>query len=189
MIDAQCPTTSPWAPGFSIQQPPRVMAELLHKACVECHKPWVFQILYGRILYDIWYIWYTVYYITIIYIYIYLCILYIYTYYCILLYIFCFLQKLYSLKNPWYVSSFSILVSETVICSRSIQKRPAAVKVYVTANAVVEREALPYVYIHEIVGDSCLVLTRPGKAAMVASGKMGVYHRKMGVYEVLMGKP
>lgn len=30
-------------------------------------------------------------------------------------------------------------------------------QVYVTANAVVEAEALPYVYIHEIVGDSCWV--------------------------------
>ena len=33
----------------------------------------------------------------------------------------------------------------------------SALQVYVTANAVVEREALPYVYIHEIVGDSHLV--------------------------------
>lgn len=33
----------------------------------------------------------------------------------------------------------------------------SAFQVYVTANAVVEREALPYVYIHEIVGDSHLV--------------------------------
>ena len=29
-------------------------------------------------------------------------------------------------------------------------------QVYVTANSVVEREALPYVYIHEVVGDSLL---------------------------------
>ncbi|CAK9064224.1 unnamed protein product [Durusdinium trenchii] len=47
-------------------------------------------------------------------------------------------------------------------------------KVYVTANAVVEREALPYVYIHEIVGDSLLLLCNaefmgrfPGRTAAI----------------------
>lgn len=63
--------------------------------------------------------------------------------------------------------------------SFSIQQPPRVMaellhKVYVTANAVVEREALPYVYIHEIVGDSLLLLCNaefmgrfPGRTAAI----------------------
>ncbi|CAJ1436265.1 unnamed protein product [Effrenium voratum] len=47
-------------------------------------------------------------------------------------------------------------------------------KVYVTASTVVEKEALPYVYIHEVVGDSLLLLCNsefmanfPGKTAAI----------------------
>ncbi|CAE7327721.1 gca [Symbiodinium natans] len=48
-------------------------------------------------------------------------------------------------------------------------------QVYVTANAVVQREAHPYVYIHEAVGDSLLLLCNaefmaryPGRTASIA---------------------